>query len=75
MGYVLLFGVVSFSFTIICITFTGDSPVSQYTLYFKENSPELSINKLGVMTTMRLDLKDLCWEASMAGGRFDGQGG
>lgn len=59
MGCVLLFGVVSFSFTIICITLTGDSPVSQYTLYFKENSPELSMNKLGVMTTMRLDLERL----------------
>jgi lipoteichoic acid synthase len=59
MGYVLLFGVVSFSFTVICITFTGDSPVSQYTLYFKENSPELSMNKLGVMTTMRLDFERL----------------
>jgi lipoteichoic acid synthase len=59
MSYVLLFGVVSFSFTVICITFTGDSPVSQYTLYFKESSPELSMNKLGVMTTMRLDFERL----------------
>jgi lipoteichoic acid synthase len=59
MSYVLLFAVVIFSFTLICITLTGDGPVSQYTLYFKENSPELSMNKLGVMTTMRLDFERL----------------
>ncbi len=58
-SFVLLFCVISFSSAIVCVTLTGDDPVSQYNLYFNETSPELSINKLGVMTTMRLDFEKL----------------
>lgn len=58
-SFVLLFCVVSFSSAIVCVTLTGDDPVSQYNLYFNETSPELSVNKLGIMTTMRLDFEKL----------------
>ncbi len=58
-SYILLFCVISFSSAIVCVASTGDEPVSQYNLYFHETSPELSINKLGVLTTMRLDLEQL----------------
>ena len=57
LGFVLLFCLSSYSAAIICINLTGDSPASQYTLYYKASSPELSVNKLGVLTTMRLDLQ------------------
>lgn len=59
MGFALLFCVSSYSAAIICVNLTGDSPASQYTLYYKASSPELSVNKLGLLTTMRLDLKRL----------------
>lgn len=71
MSYALLFGVASFCLTVIGITFTGDGPVSQYTLYFKEYSPELSMNKLGVMTTMRLDFERLVL-GELTGSTIDG---
>ncbi len=58
-SFILLFCVVSFSSAIVCVTLTGDDPVSQYNLYFNETSPELSVNKLGIMTTMRLDFEKL----------------
>ena len=58
-SFILLFCVLSFSSAIVCVTLTGDDPVSQYNLYFNETSPELSVNKLGVMTTMRLDFEKL----------------
>lgn len=58
-SFTLLFYAVSFSSAIVCVTLTGDGPISQYNLYFKDTSPELSMNKLGVMTTMRLDLERL----------------
>ena len=58
-SYVLLFCVINFSSAIVCVTLTGDDPVSQYNLYFNETSPELSVNKLGIMTTMRLDFEKL----------------
>jgi hypothetical protein len=58
-SYILLFCVISYSSAIACVTFTGDEPVSQYNLYFHETSPELSINKLGVATTMRRDFEKL----------------
>jgi len=58
-SFILLFCVLSFSSAIVCVTLTGDDPVSQYNLYFNETSPELSVNKLGIMTTMRLDFERL----------------
>ncbi len=54
---ILAFSVVSYVFTIICVNLTGDSAASQYTLYYKSDSPELSVRKLGLLTTIRLDLK------------------
>ena len=58
-GIALLFCVSSYSVAIICVNLTGDSPASQYTLYYKAASPELSVNKLGLLTTMRLDFQSL----------------
>lgn len=44
--------------TIAFVNMTGDSNVSQRTLYYKFSTPELSIRKLGVFTTVRLDIKN-----------------
>ncbi|HEY9060927.1 MAG TPA: sulfatase-like hydrolase/transferase [Pseudobacteroides sp.] len=57
--FILLFFVLSHAYSIICINFTKESSFSQYTLYYKSYVPELSIKKLGLMTTMRLDIKKL----------------
>lgn len=59
MAFVLLFCVATYSFAVICVSLTGDSPASQSTLYYKTSNPELSINKLGLLTTMRLDFQKL----------------
>lgn len=59
LGFVLLFCIISYSSAILCVSITGDGPATQYTLYFKDPSPELSMNKLGVLTSMRLDLERL----------------
>lgn len=58
-AYALLFFVTSYSLSVLFINLTGDSPASQHTLYYKATSPQLSANKLGLLTTMRLDLKKL----------------
>lgn len=63
LSFVLLFCVLSFSSAVICVSFTGDDPTSQNSLYFGEVSPELSVNKLGVLTAMRLDLQKLTADA------------
>lgn len=57
--FILLFFVLSHTYSIICINFTKESSFSQYALYYKSYIPELSIKKLGLMTTMRLDVKKL----------------
>ena len=59
LGFVLLFCISSYSAAIICVNLTGDSPASQNTLYYKAASPDLSVSKLGVLTTMRLDFERL----------------
>lgn len=59
LGFILLFCISSYSAAIICVNLTGDSPASQNTLYYKASSPDLSVNKLGVLTTMRLDFQRL----------------
>lgn len=59
MAFVLLFCVSSYSLAIICISLTGDGPASQSTLYYRTSNPDLSINKLGLLTTMRLDFQKL----------------
>ncbi|HEX2947852.1 MAG TPA: LTA synthase family protein [Clostridia bacterium] len=59
LSFVLLFCVITYSSAVVCVSVTGDDPTSQNSLYFGEVSPELSMNKLGVLTTMRLDLQKL----------------
>lgn len=59
LSFVLLFCVVSFSSALVCVSLTGDDPTSQNSLYFGEVSPELTFNKLGVLTSMRLDFQKL----------------
>ncbi len=48
----------------LCINMTGDSPVSQRTLYHKISSMELAVGKLGLMPSVLLDIKQLIWEPS-----------
>lgn len=59
MAFMLLFCVASYSLAIIVVNLTGDNPASQSTLYYKTSNPELSINKLGLLTTVRLDFQRL----------------
>ncbi len=59
LSFVLAFCVMSYSCSVACVALTGDSPTSQNTLYFDAFSPELSVNKLGVFTTVRLDVERL----------------
>lgn len=54
-GYSALFCICAYSAAIISVGLTGDSPASQNSLYYKVSSPELSVGKLGVLTTVRLD--------------------
>ena len=56
LAYAVLFCISAYSVAIISVSLTGDSPASQNSLYYKVSSPELSVNKLGLLTTMRLDL-------------------
>jgi arylsulfatase A-like enzyme len=59
LNMVLAFCILSFSLSVACVALTGDGPTSQYTLYFDVFSPELSVNRLGVLTTVRLDVERL----------------
>lgn len=59
LSFVLAFCVMSYSCSVACVASTGDGPASQNTLYFDVFSPELSVNKLGVFTTIRLDVERL----------------
>lgn len=63
LSFVLLFCVITYSSAVVCVSLTGDDPTSQNSLYFGEVSPELSMSKLGVLTTMRLDLQKLAADA------------
>ena len=63
LSFLLLFCVITYSSAVISVSLTGDDPTSQNSLYFGEVSPELSMNKLGVLTTMRLDLQKLTADA------------
>lgn len=49
----------SYAISILCVNLTGEGALSQYTLYYKVSSPELSISRLGLMTTVRLDVERL----------------
>jgi len=59
LSFVLAFCIMSYSCSIACVALTGDEPASQNTLYFDVFTPELSVNKLGVFTTVRLDVEKL----------------
>lgn len=67
LGYAALFCVSAYSAAIISVGLTGDSPASQNSLYYKVSSPELSVNKLGVFTTVRLDF------GRLLGGKLENQ--
>lgn len=56
---ILSFLLISHAASLFCVSFTKETEYSQYTLYYKSAIPELSVNKLGLMTTMRLDIKRL----------------
>lgn len=56
---VLVFCLISFSVSIACVNMTNKNTLSQYTLYYKTFSPELSVSRLGLLTTMRLDIQRL----------------
>jgi hypothetical protein len=55
----LLFCITSYAIPVICVNLTDKNSISQYTLYYKTFSPELSVSRLGLMTTMRLDVERL----------------
>jgi hypothetical protein len=63
LSFVLAFCIVSYSFSVASVAMTGDDPASQKTLYFDAFSPELSVNRLGVFTTVRLDVERLASSA------------
>ncbi|MEK7507497.1 MAG: sulfatase-like hydrolase/transferase [Patescibacteria group bacterium] len=56
---VMLVGLMGFVIAMLGTRATSGQDFSQYALYYRIASPELSIRKLGVLTTMRLDLKRL----------------
>lgn len=72
--FILLFCVLSYGFSILCVNLTGDGNVSQYTLYYKTYSPQLSVNKLGLLTTMRLDLEKLALGNAESTSAFNSDG-
>ncbi len=57
--YVILLFVGVHLFSLFCVYVTGDSAISQRTLYYRASSPVLSASRLGLLTTMRLDLMRL----------------
>ncbi len=59
LSVILAFCVISYSSSVVCVALSNDGPTSQSALYFDEFSPELSVNRLGVFTTMRLDVERL----------------
>lgn len=70
LGYGAIFCICAYSAAIISVGLTGDSPSSQNSLYYNVSSPELSVEKLGVLTTVRLDFGRLL--GGKLGNRFDG---
>lgn len=59
MAVILGLVLISYLSALFCVNCTGNSPVSQKTQYHQMASLELSISKLGLLTSMRLDLKHL----------------
>lgn len=54
---VALVGISSYGISILGVRATSGNDFSQYAVYYNIASPELSMKKLGVLTTMRLDLE------------------
>lgn len=63
-GLSMVFYILTFLIALLCVNTTGSSPVSQKTLYYQTSSMTLSFQKLGVLTSMRLDLERLFFEPS-----------
>lgn len=55
----ILFFIVSYGISMIFVQLWDKSAFSQYNLYYNSSSPELSVSKLGLMTTVRLDFERL----------------
>jgi len=53
----MVLALVSFGFFIFDVNLTRAENFSQYALYYKINSPELAVKKLGVLATQALDAK------------------
>jgi lipoteichoic acid synthase len=51
--------ITSYTMSILCVDLSDRSPISQHSLYYNTSSPELSVVKLGLLTTMRLDFERL----------------
>ncbi len=57
---VLVIGIIAQIIALLCLSFLSSNDLySVKNLYSKVNSPTLSANKMGIMTTMRLDLQRL----------------
>ncbi len=54
---IALIGILSYEVSIFGVRATRGKDFSQYTVYYNIASPELSMKKIGVFTTMRLDLQ------------------
>jgi phosphoglycerol transferase MdoB-like AlkP superfamily enzyme len=60
-GFSLVLAVAGYAFFVLGIDFTRTENLSQYALYYQINSPELSVQKLGVLPTQSIDLKRYCF--------------
>jgi len=58
---VLIFGLICSAVFLFSIYLTKTDNFSQYVLYYKMTSPELSVRKLGVLPTIYLDFKRLAF--------------
>ncbi len=54
---IVCIGIISYGVSILGVRATNGGDFSQYAVYYNIASPELSMRKLGVLTTMRLDLQ------------------
>lgn len=61
-GFFLGAFIITYLIRLLCINMTGDSPVSQRSLYYRMGSMDLAVGKLGLMPSVLLDIKQLIWE-------------
>lgn len=57
--FVLIFCILSHNISVIGVNLSGKNNVSPRALYYNTTAPEISVVKLGLLTTMRLDLQRL----------------